>query len=115
MNPHHQELAEAARRATASGLIKVNPQPRTTEPPKGKRSPRNGAPLSPERVRELTPEVLRMVRQGYDYLSIIAKLGITAKTITFIKRQAGLPVKGDVRADGKVFRGITKNYKEIWK
>ena len=119
MNPDLLALAEAAKACAAKGLIRHNPQPRHAEAPKGKRSPRNGHPISPERIAEVTPEILRMVRNGYDYLSIIAKLGVTAKTITHVKRINGIPVKGDER-DGKVFVGMRLNtttgeWKEHWK
>ena len=112
MNPHLLELANAAKSCVAKGLIRHN-APSSHSAPRGKRSHRNGAPLSPARMKEVTPEILRRLEAGQEYVRIIQDMGVTARTITLVKRANGLPVRGDVR-DGKVFRGLDWAGREKW-
>lgn len=112
MNPTLLELAKAAKSLAAKGLIRHN-APDSRSAPRGKRSHRNGAPLSPARMAEVTPEILRRLNQGQEYVRIIQEMGVTAKTITLVKRANGLPVRGDVK-DGKVFRGLDWAGRERW-
>lgn len=112
MNPALLELVNAAKSLTAKGLIRHN-APDSHSVPKGKRSHRNGAPLSPARMKEVTPEILRRLNQGQEYVRIIQEMGVTARTITLVKRANGLPVRGDVK-DGKVFRGLDWAGRERW-
>jgi len=112
MTPHLLELAAAAKACAAKGLIRHN-APSSHSAPRGKRSHRNGAPLSPARMKEVTPEILRRLEAGQEYVRIIQDMGVTARTITLVKRANGLPVRGDVR-DGKVFRGLDWAGREKW-
>lgn len=112
MNPALLDLAKAAKSLAAKGLISHN-SPSSRSTPKGKRSHRNGAPLSPARMKEVTPEILKRLAAGQEYVRIIQAMGVTARTITLVKRANGLPVRGDVK-DGKVFRGLDWAGRERW-
>ena len=112
MSPALLELAKAAKSLASKGIIQPVSSPARSIP-KGKRSHRNGAPLSPARMKEVTPEILKRLEAGQEYVRIIQDMGVTARTITLVKRANGLPVRGDVK-DGKVFRGLDWAGRERW-
>ncbi len=112
MSPALLELAKAAKSLASKGVIRTNSSP-ARYAPRGKRSHRNGEALSPERMKEVSPEILRRLKRGEEYITIIQAMGVTARTITLVKRANGIPVRGDER-DGKVFLGTDSAGRERW-